>query len=168
MIFIPNINHLLDLSISFSKYMKIFCRLFCSWGVSFAIQDSIQCKIDNFWTHRLLRLIDWPSVHHSIRPYDVFLAFLQNSSKVLPNFGMSVEDNRTHCLSKMFFLEKNLITVDRVLSIQKRCVFFYFFGLFFKTALWIFLIFCISVEDNRARWSQMVFLKIFLIPDLGD
>ena len=29
-------------------------------------------------------------------------------------------------------------------------VIFYFFGLYFKTALRIFPIFCMSVEDNRA------------------
>ena len=39
-------------------------------------------------------------------------------------------------------------------------------GLFSKTALKIFLIFCFSVEDNMAYYlSQMVFLKKVLIPD---
>ena len=43
-------------------------------------------------------------------------------------------------------------------------LFFYFFGL--KTALRVFPIFCISVEDNRAHgFSKIVFLKKFLIPD---
>ena len=45
-------------------------------------------------------------------------------------------------------------------------VIFYFFGLYFKTALRIFPIFCMSVEDNRAHClSKIVFLKKFLIRD---
>ena len=39
-------------------------------------------------------------------------------------------------------------------------------NLFSKTAPRIFLTFCMSVEDNRAhRWSKIVFLNKFLIPD---
>ena len=42
----------------------------------------------------------------------------------------------------------------------------YFFGLFFKTALRIFLILCRSIEDNTVhRLSQMVFVTKVLITD---
>ena len=34
---------------------------------------------------------------------------------------------------------------------SKKGVFFYFFGLYSKTALTIFPIFCMSVEDNSAQ-----------------
>ena len=46
-------------------------------------------------------------------------AFLQNGSKDLHIFCMSVEDNRAHCLSKFFFQEKFLIRNYRGLSVQK-------------------------------------------------
>ena len=65
------------------------------------------------------------------------------------------------------FSEKFLIPDYRGLSVQK--VFFYFFGLFSKTALRIFLIFCMNVEDNRAhRLTQVVFLKNSLSQIIGD
>ena len=76
-----------------------------------------------------------------------------------------VQDKRVHHLSQIVLLKKFLIPNYRGLSIQ-NISFFYFFGLFFKTAPRIFLLFCISVEDNKAhRWSQMLFLKIFIMPD---
>ena len=78
---------------------------------------------------------------------------------------MSVEDNRVHCLSKIVFLNKFIILDYRELSVQKGC-FFYFFALHFKTALRIFPIFSMSVEDNRVHClSKIVLLKKVLILD---
>ena len=76
-------------------------------------------------------------------------------------FCINVEDNRAHCLSKIVFLKKFLIPDYRGLSVQKDG-FFYFFGLYSKTALRIFPIFCTGVEDNRAHsLSKIVFQKKF-------
>ena len=67
-----------------------------------------------------------------------------------------------------FSKKKHLIQDYRGSSDQKG-VFCYFLGLFSKTALRIFLIFCMSVEDNRAhRFSQMVFLKNSKSRIIGD
>ena len=63
------------------------------------------------------------------------------------------------------FSEKILITYYRGISVQKG-VCFYFFALYSKTALRIFIIFCISVEDCRAHsLNKIVFLKKIIIPD---
>ena len=49
---------------------------------------------------------------------------------------------------------------------SKKGGFFYFFALYSKTALMIFPILCMSVEDNRAHCvSKIVLLKKFIIKD---
>ena len=48
---------------------------------------------------------------------------LLNSFKDLPNFCMTVEDNRSHWLSKIGFLKKILILDYRGSSVQKGVLF---------------------------------------------
>ena len=68
-------------------------------------------------------------------------------------------------MSKIVLLKKFIIQDYRGLSDQKRC-FSYIFGLYSKTALIIFPILCMSVEDNRANCvSKIVLLKKFIIKD---
>ena len=63
----------------------------------------------------------------------------------------------------LFFLKK---INPGIYGIKYPEVFFYYFGLYSKTALRIFPILCISVEDNRAHClSKIVFQKRFLITD---
>ena len=48
-------------------------------------------------------------------------------------------------------------------------MFFNFFGIYFKTALRIFSMFCMSLEDNRAHYlSKIVSLKKVLILDFRE
>ena len=84
--------------------------------------------------------------------------------RIFPIFCTDVEHNRTHCLSKIIFLKK--LILDYIgLSVQKGWGFFYFFGLYSKTALWIFPIFRMSVKNNRAPCLSKIFSEKFLIPD---
>ena len=64
------------------------------------------------------------------------------------HFLHDAEDNRVHLLSQMGFLKKILSSDYRGLSVR----FFEVFGLFFKTTLRIFPIFCMIVEDNRMHF----------------
>ena len=85
----------------------------------------------------------------------IFLTLLNN----FLIFCMTVEDNRANRLSPIVCLKKILILDCRGLTAQRRWL-FDFFDLFSKTALQIFLIFYMSVEDNEAHQrSQNVFLK---------
>ena len=94
-----------------------------------------------------------------------FGLYSKTALRIFPIFCMSVEDNRAHCLSKIVFLNKFIILDYRGLIVQKRC-FFYFFALYSKTALSIFSIFCMIVEDDRAHClSKIVCLKKILILD---
>ena len=82
---------------------------------------------------------------------------LQNGSKDLLDFLHECRGQQGYCFRKIVFVKKKLIQGYRGLSVQKRC-FFYFFELYPKTALRIFSMFCISVEDNRAHYlSKIVF-----------
>ena len=118
------------------------------------------------WSYKLTHVS--PSFRPSFRPSIsmMFFGLFSNTAlRIFPIFCMSVEDNRSHWLSKIVSLKKFLIPDYRGLSVQKRC-FSYFFGLYSKTALMFFPILCMSVEDNRAHClSKIVFLKKFLILD---
>ena len=65
------------------------------------------------------------SVRHSVCPCDDFGLF-KTALRIYPIFCMSVEDNRAHCLSQMFFLKKYQIIGDQVLcqtkvTVQNKC-----------------------------------------------
>ena len=79
-----------------------------------------------------------------------FILYSKMAPRIFQIFCMSVEGNRVHWLCKIVFLKKFLIPDYRGLSFQKWC-FSYFFGLYSKTALRIFQIFCMSVEDKREQ-----------------
>ena len=83
-----------------------------------------------------------------------------------------VDFNFTCSIAVVKFLDQQTLEVDPInwpLSVTPsvRPSFpVMIFGHFSQTALRIYPIFCMSVEYNRVyRWSQMLFLKIFLIPD---
>ena len=93
--------------------------------------------------------------------FSVFVMSLDLYSKTalrnFPIFCISAEGNRFHCLSKIVFLKKFLISDYMGLSVQKRLASFYVFALCPKTALRIFPIFCMNVEDNRAHCLSKFF-----------
>ena len=92
--------------------------------------------------------------------------FLQNGFRIFLYFCMDVEDSRAHRLSQMCFLKKILIPDYRGLNVQKSVVFFTCLAFCSNMALRIFLIFGMSVEDNRAHClSEMAFQEKFLILD---
>ena len=107
----------------------------------------------------------WKNGRPSVPLCDVFRPLLQTALRIFPMFDMSVEDNRAHCLSKSVFQKKFLIQDYRGLSVQKRWFFLLLWTLL-KTALRIFPIFCISVENDRAHClSKIFFQKRILIQD---
>ena len=97
-----------------------------------------------------------------------FALYSKTAPRIFPIFCMNIEDNKDHCLSKIVFLKKFLILDYRGLNVQNR-FFLDFFGLYSKTALRIFPIFCMNVEDNRAHCSsKYFFLEKLLTLDIGD
>ena len=79
---------------------------------------------------------------------------------------MNVDDKRGPFFEQDCFSEKILDPGLYGITCPKKVFVFYFFTLNSKTALRIFPICCMSVEDNRVHGlSEIVFLKQFLIPD---
>ena len=98
-----------------------------------------------------------------LRSFDLF----SKRAKILPIFCMVVEDNWGASFWPDGFSEKNLHPRLWGVKCPKKVGLFYFFGLFSKRALRIFLIFCMIVEDNRGHHFNVVsYLGKFLIRGL--
>ena len=79
-----------------------------------------------------------------------FGLFSKKAPKIFLIFCMSVKDKWVHRLSKIVSMKKILNPGLQVIKCPQK-VFCDSFGLFSKTAQGIFLIFCMSIEDNKAH-----------------
>ena len=141
----------------FALYFKTAPRIFPIFFMS--VEDNRGHCLSKivFWK---ISILDYRGLSDQKRCLSYLLGlYLKTALEIFPIFFMSVEDNRPHSLSKIASQKKFSIPHYRGLVVQTRC-FLCFFCLYSKTALKIFPIFCMSVEDNKAHClSKVVFLK---------